>query len=136
MFSFKHLINKVINTLPTVKDQIIFDGSSEYLYFDIQEGNEIVRHKVHAAGISTEIAFDNSVDGLLSTNVQDAIDEILQLVRQSAPEIIINVETGELSYDATGMTLEVNSTTVDLEYESGIYNLQIDSNGDLRYEIN
>ena len=76
MFSFKHLLNKAINTVTPSKDAVLFDNSTEYLYFDTEEGNDVVRHVVHAPSSAGAVDYSNTTSGLDATTAQGAIDEL------------------------------------------------------------
>ena len=132
MFSFKHLINKLIDTVQVQKDQVIFDGSSEYLYFDTQEGNEVVRHAVHAPTTAEATEYDNSVTSLTSTDMQGVVTELLTYIGAQAPTVVVTQE-GCLSYDDRLMQMVIDASG-NLEYTSAIYDFSVDDNGNLLYE--
>ena len=69
MFTFKHLQNNAsISTITPSKDAVLFDNTTEYLYFDTQEGNEVVRHMVHAPATVSSIDASAVTSGVFDTN--------------------------------------------------------------------
>lgn len=58
------------------KDNILFDETTGYLHFDVEDNNTVERRTIHAPSNASATTYDNTSSGSLATTTQGAIDDL------------------------------------------------------------